>query len=161
YFDRTEKCAGGHGQPLGNRSVQFLGPTFSNLSFLGGRLHRCFYTYGYAGRLGETPYCLHNPIVEDGTNLPPERLVIRLLVVRGFTAFGLTAPLWHGCIVWNEVPADVVRGIIATLRPDHHVKVAALGRAKWTAMTSAAEFTDTAAQVNKFVYYLKPLTFTR
>ncbi|KER27048.1 hypothetical protein T265_05814 [Opisthorchis viverrini] len=66
---------------------------------------------------------------EDSTTLPPDRPVPRLLVVRGLAALGLAAPLWpswHGCTLWNEVPASVARGIIAALKPDHHVKVAAL-----------------------------------
>ncbi|KER27065.1 hypothetical protein T265_05824 [Opisthorchis viverrini] len=91
-----------------------------------GRQHRCFHKYGHAGRLGETPYCLHTPVAEDSTTLPPDRLVARLLVVRG-----LAAPLWpswHGCTLWNEVSASVACGIAAALKPDHHVKVAALGR---------------------------------
>ncbi|KAG5449387.1 hypothetical protein CSKR_101169 [Clonorchis sinensis] len=94
--------------------------------------HRCFHKYGHAGHLGETPYCLHTPVAEDSTTLPPDRLVARLLVVRGLAALGLTAPLWpswHGCTLWNDVPASVARGIIAALKPNHHVKVAALGRA--------------------------------
>ncbi|KER22973.1 LOW QUALITY PROTEIN: hypothetical protein T265_14742 [Opisthorchis viverrini] len=59
----------------------------------------------------------------DSTTLPPDRLVARLLVVRGLAALGLAAPLWpswHGCTLWNEVPASVTRGIIAALKPDHH-----------------------------------------
>ncbi|KER27243.1 hypothetical protein T265_05647 [Opisthorchis viverrini] len=110
--------------------VRHLKLAFSNPSFLGGRQNRCFHKYGHAGRLGETPYCLHTPVTEDSTTLPPDRLVARLLVVRGLAALGLTASLWpsrHGCTLWNGVPFSVARGIIAALKPDHHVKVAALG----------------------------------
>ncbi|KER23879.1 hypothetical protein T265_08343 [Opisthorchis viverrini] len=83
-------------------------------------------------KLGEHKFDRALEIVEDSTTLPPDRLVARLLVVRGLDAFGLAAPLWpswHGFTLWNEVPASVARGIIAALKPDHHVKVAALGRA--------------------------------
>ncbi|KER26349.1 hypothetical protein T265_06394 [Opisthorchis viverrini] len=93
--------------------------------------HRCFHNYGHAGRLGETPYCFHTPVAENSTTLPPDRLLPRLPVVRSLAAVGLAAPLWpswHGCTLWNEVPASVVCGITAALKPDHHVKVAALGR---------------------------------
>ncbi|KER33153.1 hypothetical protein T265_00855 [Opisthorchis viverrini] len=66
---------------------------------------------------------------EDSTTLPPDCLVARLLVVRGLAVLGLAAPLWpswHDCTLWNEVPTSVTRGIVAALKPDHHVKVAAL-----------------------------------
>ncbi|KER23892.1 hypothetical protein T265_08311 [Opisthorchis viverrini] len=65
---------------------------------------------------------------EDSTNSPPDRLVVRLLVVRSLAALGLAAPLWPSwqrCTLWNEVPVSVARGIIAALKPDHHVKFAA------------------------------------
>ncbi|KER26023.1 hypothetical protein T265_06658 [Opisthorchis viverrini] len=68
---------------------------------------------------------------KDSTTLPPDRLVARLLVERSLVALGLAAPLWpswHGCTLWNEVPATVARGIVAALKPDHHVKVAAVDR---------------------------------
>ncbi|KER21816.1 hypothetical protein T265_15009, partial [Opisthorchis viverrini] len=92
--------------------------------------HRCFHKYGHAGPLGETPYCLHTPVAGDSTTLPPDRLVPRLLLVRGLAALDLAAPLWpswHGCTLWNQVPASVASEIIAALTPGHHVKVAALG----------------------------------
>ncbi|KER26383.1 hypothetical protein T265_06365 [Opisthorchis viverrini] len=45
------------------------------------RQHRCFHKYGHAGRLGGTPYCLHTPVAQNSTTLPPDRPVPRLLVV--------------------------------------------------------------------------------
>ncbi|KAG5447062.1 hypothetical protein CSKR_108913 [Clonorchis sinensis] len=101
---------------LGDRGVRFCGPTFSNPSFLGGRQHRCFHKYGDAGRLGETPYCLHTPIAEDSTTLPPDRLVIRLLAVRGLA------------VLRRAAPPSIARRIIAARKPDHHDKVTAFGR---------------------------------
>ncbi|KAG5449059.1 hypothetical protein CSKR_100284, partial [Clonorchis sinensis] len=48
---------------------------------------------------------------------------IRLLVVRGLSALGLTAPLWS-----NEVPASAAHGIIAAFKADYDVMSEALGR---------------------------------
>ena len=74
-------------------------------SALWGRTqHNCFHKYGNNGRMEETPYCIHTLIAEDITNLPPERPVIRLLVVRGLVALYLVAhlqPPWQGQIHRN------------------------------------------------------------
>ena len=96
-----------------------------------GRQRSCFHKYGNAGRLEETPYCLHTLIAEDSTTLPPDRPVIRLLAVRGLAAlcklltFGLPGAVEP---TGTDVPASTALGIIAARKPDHHVKVAAVGR---------------------------------
>ncbi|KAG5443756.1 hypothetical protein CSKR_111011 [Clonorchis sinensis] len=65
----------------------------------------------------------HLMVLEGSITLPLDRLL-----VRGFAALGLAASVWrswHGCTLLNEVPASVARGIIAALKPDHHVNVTA------------------------------------
>ncbi|KER31254.1 hypothetical protein T265_02446 [Opisthorchis viverrini] len=81
-FESTSR----RGQPLGDRSVP---PTFSTAPFLLGWQYHCSHEYGYVERLSSHSY----PKEQYDFTAPPDRLVARLLVVRGLAVVGLNPPL--------------------------------------------------------------------